>query len=344
MKTLFITLLIGAAGALAAAWLNIPAPFLTGPAIFVSLAGVAGISCDIPVRLRDVGFVVIGIILGASVTPEALSAAATWPASLIAMCTAVAAIMLAGGFMLATLFNIDRKTALLASSPGHLSYVLGFSTDIGADTAVISVIQSVRVLILTLMVPITIAVFTDADMSMQPTVGKTLSIFHLMILIVLAAVLGMGLKKFSVPAAYLLGGMIMSSLGHGFGLTPGVMPQNLSIGAFIGLGTLIGTRFSGVNLQVLAKSALGGVALTLLALVISIAAAVLVAQFTDLPLTDLVIAFSPGGLETMIAMGVVLGADPTFVAFHHVARLLFLSLFVPVALALKPRRRKAPRN
>jgi len=42
------------------------------------------------------------------------------------------------------------------------------------------------------------------------------------------------------------------------------------------------------------------------------------------------IAFAPGGLETMAAMSVILGIDPTFVATHHIARLLMLTVIVPV--------------
>lgn len=334
LKTVLMTLLIGAFGALTARFLHVPAPYLTGPAIAVSMAGILGANCAVPVPLRDTGFVVIGLSLGSSVTPEVLTAAKTWPASLIIMCSAVAVIMVAGGMMFERGFGLDRKTALLASSPGHLSYVLGYGADIGANVALISVIQSLRVLMLTLLVPAAIALFTDADVSMQLASSHVILYVHLVVLIGLGAGFGFVLKWFSVPAAFLLGGMIISSLGHGSGLTPGAVPPIFSIAAFIGMGTLIGTRFSGVAPDILKRAALGGVCLTVLSLVIASMAAVAVALATGLPMLDLLIAYAPGGLETMVAMGAVLGADIPFVAFHHVARLLFLSVFVPLILTV----------
>lgn len=149
-QSVFTTLLIGACGALVAWWLGVPAPFLTGPATVVSIAGLLGVNCTVPTPLRNACLIAIGLALGSSVTPEILSAASAWPVSLIGMCISVAIVMLSGGLMFQRIFGIERKTALLASSPGHLSYVIGFSADIQADTAIISVIQSMRVLILTL--------------------------------------------------------------------------------------------------------------------------------------------------------------------------------------------------
>jgi uncharacterized membrane protein AbrB (regulator of aidB expression) len=62
------------------------------------------------------------------------------------------------------------------------------------------------------------------------------------------------------------------------------------------------------------------------------AAALPVAAMLDMPLGHVLIAFAPGGLETMVAMGAALGADPGFVAACHVARLAWLGALLPVML------------
>jgi len=54
-----------------------------------------------------------------------------------------------------------------------------------------------------------------------------------------------------------------------------------------------------------------------------------------LPLMQLLIAFAPGGVETMAAMSVLLDADPAFVAAHHVLRLFVLTALVPIVLRLR---------
>lgn len=333
LRQAFIALLIGIIGATTAWWLSVPAPFLTGPAAFVSVAGVLGANCRIPDRMRDACFIVIGLALGSSVTPEILTAAAAWPISLVGMCVSVGLVMLSGGLMFQHVFGMNKKTALLASSPGHLSYVISFSADVGADTAIISVIQSMRVLFLTLAVPVAIAVLTDADIAMRAPVGQVLPLVHLIGLAVLATIFGTVFVRFKVPAAYLISGMIISSIGHGTDLTLGSVTPEISTAAFVVMGTLIGTRFSGVTLAALRKAALGGILLTLIGLAISICAATIISYLMGFPLIDVIIAFAPGGLETMIAMGAIVGADPAYVAIHHVARLFFLSVFVPLVLS-----------
>ena len=65
---------------------------------------------------------------------------------------------------------------------------------------------------------------------------------------------------------------------------------------------------------------------------ISFAFAALVAAVTALPLGQLWVAFAPGGVEAMAAMGLALGYDPAFVAVHHLVRLAVLFVLVPLFL------------
>ncbi len=43
---------------------------------------------------------------------------------------------------------------------------------------------------------------------------------------------------------------------------------------------------------------------------------------------DIIIGFAPGALETMIIVGVAMGADPSFVATAHVVRLFVLAIVI----------------
>ena len=118
-RSVMVTVLLGVCGAFMAWWIGVPAPFLTGPAVVVSLAGLFGVNCQIPTFLRNACIIVIGLSLGSSVTPEILKVAGAWPASLIGMCVSVSVVMLSGGIVLHRTFGLGRKTSLLASSPGH---------------------------------------------------------------------------------------------------------------------------------------------------------------------------------------------------------------------------------
>jgi membrane AbrB-like protein len=324
---------VGSLGAALAWWLGAPAPFLTGPALFVSLAAVAGLPVDLPPPLRNLCFLFGGLNLGTGVTPEALNNALRWPASLIAMVVTIVAFMGLGSWYMRRVVGCDDRTAMLATTPGHLSFVLGLGMETGANLAIVSVGQSLRVLMLTLSVPAFVAVFTDADLSMAGMPGAEMVLPHLGVLVVLAAATGFLFLRLKVPAAFLLGAMLISVIGHGSDLTPGRVPQGLSMAAFVTMGTIIGTRFNGISGRQVAQSAVTALVLTIGGFVLVLLASLAVNAAVGLPVKDVLIALAPGALETMIAMSAVIGADPTFVGFHHVARLAFLSLFIPVALS-----------
>lgn len=334
--TLFLTLALGAVGAAMAVLLSLPAPYLTGPAALVSLVSVMGLKTHIPNLLRDLCFLIIGIGLGSGLSPDLLAAAAAWPVSLMALTLALVAIFLGGAAMLERVFLFDRLTARLAASPGHLSFVLSLSAEARADLSVIAVVQSLRVLSLTLLVPAAVAVISGADLSMGTRPGAVQALPVLAVLVALAGGFGWVLKWLAVPAAYLLGGFVISALGHGTGLAPGLVPDWLALPAFVIMGTLIGTRFSGTTWSQILR-ALGAASLLAgLALAATVGAALAVHVALGLPITTLLIAYAPGGLETMAAISVMLEADPAFVAFHHAFRVLLLTFLVP---AMMPRAR-----
>lgn len=325
---------------MSAAAAGMPAPYLTGPATFVSIAGVAGLQCLIPVPMRNACFLLIGLGLGSAVSPEILASAVKWPASLLGMALSVVLIMWLGAALLRKGFGCDPRTAVLGSAPGHLSFVLGLSLDTGADTAFVSVVQSLRVLMLTLVTPLAIAVASDADLSAPVRVTPPLYLPHLALLAGLSLILGFAFMRLRVPASFLIAGMVVSVLGHGTGLTPGRVPPLLTDAALICMGTLIGTRFTGVTLSQIRKAGLSAVLLTGGSVAIVGLVGLAVVSIVDLPLTDVVMALAPGGLETMIAMSAVIGADPAFVGFHHVARMFLLSALIPLFLTRAKRSMK----
>ena len=330
--TVLSTLALGAAGAGVAYGLGVPAPFLTGPAALVSAASVTGLVTRVPLALRDGCFLVIGLSMGTGINPEVLAAAVSWPASLVALALALLVIFLGGAGALRRWIGFDLVTARLAAAPGHLSYVLSLSTETRADIATLSVVQTLRVLTLTLLVPLVVALMTDADLTMTARPGAPMALWHLLGLTLLAAGTGAVLKRRNVPAAFLLGGMLVSSVSHGTGVTPGIVPDWAAIPSFTIMGTLIGTRFSGVTAGMIARALGAALILSALALLATVAAALAMHAVLDLPMTTLLIAYAPGGLETMAAISVMLEADPAFVAFHHAFRLFLLTFLVPAFL------------
>ena len=96
------------------------------------------------------------------------------------------------------------------------------------------------------------------------------------------------------------------------------------------MGSLIGTRFVGVDRGALAGAILAGLVCTLVACGVAALGAVLASEIVGLPPAVLLLAFAPGGVEVMAAIAIETGLEPAFVAAHHVFRLLVLTVIVPV--------------
>jgi uncharacterized protein len=333
-----LTLVIAALGAALAVTIDFPAPFLTGPAISVTIAGLLGLKLDMPKPLANLAFILIGMSIGAGVTPEIMVTARQWPASFLMLAGSLVVIMVLCSLLLRRAFGYDRNSAILAASPGHLAYVLGLSTDANADIRTISLVQSIRVLCITLIVPFAVTMM-GGSMEGLIEAPETMSLAAIAVTVALSIVAGLILNRLHVPAALLLGGMLVSTVTHLTGTISGGMPDWLGLPAFLIMGALIGSRFSGVTVAMLRDAVGAGLATTFISGAVAGLFAVIVALWLDLPMAQLVIAFMPGGVEAMVAMAVIMNADPTFVAGHHVMRLFILTLLVPLMLG---RRRPPP--
>lgn len=323
-----LTLTIGAMGAAVFWAIGFPAYVLTGPAAAVSLATLLGLPTVIPNLLRDAVFILIGLSIGSTVTPEVLSTALAWPVSLAMLVVTLIAIVFAARTVLERGFGYSRVSATLAAMPGHLSFVLGLSTDLKADVPRIALVQTVRVLLLTLMVPVLIMLWGVEGTS---TLAQSGAIEPLALLALFPLALGAGLvfKRLRVPAPLLIGAMAVSAFGHGTDLTPGVMPPPLTTVAFICMGSLIGTRFRGFDRRALPGALLAGSVTTAIACLVAAIGALLAARLVDLPAAALLLAFAPGGVEIMAALAIETGLEPAFVAAHHVFRLFALGVLIP---------------
>ena len=327
-----LTLVVAVLGAGGAAVLSAPIYMLLGPAVAVSLAGLAGVRTGIDVRLRDTCFLLLGIAVGAGFDQDALGAMLRWPLAFFFMALVLWLILIVCRGLLCRFFDFDARSALLAAAPGHLSFVIAVAADSGLDVPRVSIVQSVRLLALTLVVPfaaIALGVEVTADIAPQ---GQAMALPHLIAVASLAYGLGHVFARLSVPAPLLLGAMVISALGHLTGWAPGVLPTWLILPAYLVLGALIGTRFSGVTLALLMRGLGAGLMITVVAGGLAAAGSLPVAWALGLPLAHVLVAFAPGGLETMIAMGAVLGVVPGFVAACHIARLLVLTVLLPAML------------
>ena len=320
--------------------LGLPAGWLMGGAVGVTAAAMAGMPVSMPDRLRDVVFVLIGMSMGASVAPDSLQLIASWPISLAAMALELVLIIALTGWMLVRVFKLDPGTAYLSSFPGHLSFVLGIAAAGVGDARQIVIIQVIRILMLTICVPIG-AMFLPIDHFAPPVASEFLSIWQLLALAAGCVVGGLIFVWLKIPAGFVLGAMAAATAAKLAGLYVEAMPAPLMVVTFSLTGALIGSRFAGITRAEFIAAAKGGLIATAMTVAIVTVIAYGVSLLVDMPFGQIWLGLAPGALEGMGALGIALGYDTAFIAAHHVIRLLLLSFAIPTVVVLIRRREAA---
>jgi membrane AbrB-like protein len=330
------TLAAAFAGAMLLHWAGVPAGALLGATLATVLAGLLGAGPDVPDPLRNTAFAVIGVSLGAGMTDHLLSDLARWPVSLIGLTVTMLAIMLVSSLLLVRVFRLDPDTAALSSSPGALSYAVAMAAEGRGDLDAVIVLQSLRLLLVTLCLPPVIAALAGVPdpsaIGGAGQVGMTGPVA--LLLVVLAMATGLGTSRLGLPAPHFLAGLLISGGAHGLGWVGGGLPAPVVFAGFAVTGAVIGSRFGGLSHASIARLARAGLVVTGVSVLISAVGAWGVAALTGIPFTTVWVAFAPGGVEGMAAIGLALGLDPAYVATHHIFRIMLLILVLPFAVRL----------
>jgi membrane AbrB-like protein len=153
------TLLIAACGGLVFVFAGFPAGLISGSLLAVAAAALLGRPMTVPLPLARVVFVVVGISLGAVVTPELLQSMASFPVTLAVLTVSTVCIIAATAAYLRIVHGWDAQTAVFGASPGALAQVMAMAAEYGADLRAIAIVQVMRVVLLTVGIPAGLALF-----------------------------------------------------------------------------------------------------------------------------------------------------------------------------------------
>lgn len=327
-----LTLAIAGSGGAAAFQLGLPAALLSGSVLAVATAGLAGVRVGVPVWLHQIGFVVVGASLGSGVTPRTIELLPSWPLSLLALGACVTALMVVIPRYLHWVHNIDMATARLCAVPGALSYVLALAAESKVDVARVALLQSLRLASLIIFFPLVVELATGGLPAAQTAIAPA-TLADLALLLGLSALAGYGFLYLGVPAGTLVGALMASAVLHGAGAVSGVPVIWVLWPALIVTGSMIGSRFVGVDRRIFLSSLGAGAGSLAIASAISCAFSLPVIALMDIPFAQAWLALAPGGIETMTVLAFAMGYDPAFVAGHQLARFLGLSFILPILMA-----------
>ncbi|HUG63006.1 MAG TPA: AbrB family transcriptional regulator [Methylomirabilota bacterium] len=326
---LALTLAVAAAGGAAFAAVDLPAGWLSGAMIAVAVAALFGLSADVPRRLRDLVFLILGVSMGAGVTPDVVEQLPTWPVSLAGLAVTMILVTAASYVYLRRVAGWDPASAYFGSIPGALTMTLAVAEASPADLRLVSLAQTIRLFMLVAVLPLVVASIESAPPAhtLAGAIDDPLHLAGLMAAGIAGAAIGVAT---GFPSGLLLGSFVASSALHGFSVVDGQIPAFIQAPAFVVLGAMLGLRFSGTGWRQLRAMLVAGVGAFSAAMSAAVAGAVAVATLAGRPLGQVLVAFAPGGLEAMVILAFVLAVDPAFVAAHHLARFLAMTFVVPV--------------
>lgn len=328
-------LAIGGAGGVVAHWLHVPLAFMLGSLFATMAASIAGLPVASTQRLRMAFMVLIGLFLGQSFESDALSRLSDWPVSVALAMLYVPAASLAGYVFYARAAGLDRRTALLAAIPGGLSGVIMMSEAVGADERQVTLSQSLRIAIVVVSAPALFFGFLGADPSAgaPPEPAQLVSLREVALLSALTIALLWTLARAGVPLPFLIAPLIASAALRLAGLVEGELPTWLVEAALVVVGASLGCRFVGADLRLLARIAVWTVLGTFLMIALGALFALVAAPAASVDYKAALLAFMPGGVAEMCIIALALEYDPSYVATHHLARILFILLVLPAVAA-----------
>lgn len=322
---------LGGLGGTLMAMLGTPLPYMLGSLLSSALVVAfaqhhfpEGYTFPMPFRMIFVG--VIGTMIGARLTPDTLSLLPLLAFSV----PAVAAFVLGAHAMNYLIFRklggYDRATAFYSGSPGGLFESILFGEEAGADVRVLTMMQFLRIIVVVTMVPVAMSIWeghpvgSAAGISFTP--GESALLDIPVVLVIAVAGLWIG-KWLHLPAAQLIGPLLVAGALAISGLVQISAPGWLIAVSQVVLGTGLGIRFTGMTRAMFVR----GMGLSLVSvgqmMVLGVALSALVHYASGLPTDMLVVSFAPGGVVEMSLIALSLAANPAVVTLHHLVRIMF---------------------
>jgi len=330
LQTCF-SLVIGVIGAAIANLLHLPLPFLLGAflaSIVASIADIsfAGLHPKLPMPFRNLFVTVIGVAIGGTFRPDLFDHLSGLILPLIGVVIFVILAFLGNYLLFRRFGRYDQETAFFSAMPGGLIEAVALADTAGAKTEIVSLQQFSRIALVITTIPFLFLVVTGHTVGSQAGLtlaGRGMPNLPDALILLVCALLGLyGGRAIRLPAALLVGPMLLSAIAHTSGLTDAGPPGWLISVAQVIIGAGLGARYRGFKLHAIRKA--GGLAVLSVGfmLVLGVIIAAILHQITAQNFGALFISYAPGGVTETALIALSLGANPVFVTSLHVARIL----------------------
>lgn len=323
------------AGTVALDAVAMPSSALVAGLVAASALALAGLAPGrVPRPASVAAQAVVGVVIGVLAQASTLVAVARDWVPVLLVSAGTLALSMAAGLLLGLRPGVSPLTGMLSLTAGGASGLVAVSRELGADDRVVAVVQYLRVVLVTVSMPLVAATFYGAGRAApsEPAVASTPTswLWGLGLTVVCGAV-GVPLARLlRVPAGGLLGPMTVALVVTLTGLATEIAPPAPLVQlAYVVIGWQAGVGFTRESLRVVAG--LLPAAVALIAAVVGLCAALgaLLSRLTGTTPLEGFLATTPGGIYAVLATAISSGVDVAFVVAVQVLRVVVMLLVTP---------------
>jgi len=331
MGAVLVTIVASTLGGALFWWLHIPLPWMLGAMAATGLLAWHE-RAHVLKPTRPTALILLGLGLGQTFTPSVM-AAVGWALPWL-VGAALASILV--GVLVARLFarwaGTDAETGFYAAVPGGVVVMAVLAQRAGVSVPTVTLAHTIRVMIVVALVPPLVTWFAPLGTAGIFLVERP-EVHTAGLILLLAMGLGVALavKRAGMANPWMLGPCGMVILLSASGLLPSGVPGWMVDAAQLGMGMALGQRMTRRFLLSSRRLALASVAMSLLLIAIMAVLAAVLTLVSGLPVAEVALGMSPGGMPemTVTAKALALGV-PLVLGFHIIRTMLCNFVVAPI--------------
>lgn len=336
LETIF-TFFIGLMGARIAKRLKIPSAYMIGAMVAVAIFSIFTGSATYPTFMKNFTQTISGIFIGAGIRKEDILLLKKMVVPAVANVGILITYSLSMAVFLYHVTDFSFATAAFATAPGGIVDMTIVSMDLGADTGIVSVLQTIRLFTIIAFFPSIFSVLLDnkheSDLSeVEPLTveQKRGSVWKTAAVGIFGAFIG---SSIGIPAGPLIGSMLLVGLQN-VTTKSAVMPLKVKFVAQISAGTLIGSSITASIFLSLREIFFPAAIMVIGYIILSVVMGFLFFKTNQLSLSTALFACAPGGASDLALMSIDYHANPAIVSLMQTMRVVTVIALYPTIIAL----------
>ncbi|MFT4415952.1 AbrB family transcriptional regulator [Fredinandcohnia humi] len=310
---------------------HLPIPWILGPmTLMIFYKAISYREMVVPVPFYNGGLITLGIYFGLSFTRDTFVTVYPYVIPFLLATILLLAVSVVNSIFVTRFIKIDPMTSVFGSIPGGLSEMVAASQSLKANSAMVTIFQTVRLLTVVFLVPFIVTHL------FAPRIGTPYELPSQIHNESLFAYLWFGLGIFAgwllrnkLPAAFVIGPLAVTALLGVVGVDLPSIPIWFLTVAQVTVGMKMGNNIYLRDVRIGGKYSGIYFLLTIILIAISFGFGYLFSVVSNLPLETAILSFAPGGLVEMVLTATSIGADPAIVSSLQLIRLLFIIIVVP---------------